>query len=84
MSDHMPPQLRFVNIELTLRCNLRCLHCGSTAGEPRKDELEAEEWIKLIEDLAQLGCREVCLLGGEPFLASGWCPIPPSLCCCPR
>ena len=27
--------------ELTLACNLRCAHCGSRAGRPRRDELTA-------------------------------------------
>ena len=29
---------RFVVWELTLACNMRCGHCGSTAGVGRKDE----------------------------------------------
>ena len=65
-------KLWFVNVELTLKCNLRCLHCGSTAGNPRKDELQTNEWTSVMEQLAELGCREVCLLGGEPFLMPDW------------
>lgn len=69
------PKPWFVNVELTLKCNLRCLHCGATAGSPRKDELQTKEWISVMEQLADLGCREVCLLGGEPFLMPGWFDI---------
>jgi radical SAM protein with 4Fe4S-binding SPASM domain len=36
------------------------------------DELTHDEWLQLIEDLATLGCQEICLLGGEPFLYPGW------------
>jgi len=68
-------QLMFVNLELTLRCNLNCLHCGSTAGKAREVELHTDEWIFAIKQLAGLGCREVCILGGEPFIMSGWYQI---------
>jgi len=80
MTFHMAFQPQFVNIELTLGCNLRCLHCGSTAGKPRNDELERQEWISLVKELTELGCREICILGGEPFLAKDWLYIAQSVC----
>jgi len=64
-----------VNIELTLACNLRCLHCGSGAGKARKKELEFGEFKNLFKGLQKLGCKEVCLLGGEPFLRKDWYEI---------
>lgn len=54
--------------ELTLACNLRCSHCGSSAGQARPDELDTNECYRLCEELASLNCRDVCLMGGEPFL----------------
>lgn len=79
MLNTIPP-LWFVNVELTLRCNLRCLHCGSTAGDTRPGELDAAEWIGVMEQLASLGCREVCILGGEPLLAPGWFDVAAAIC----
>jgi radical SAM protein with 4Fe4S-binding SPASM domain len=58
--------------ELTLRCNLNCIHCGSNAGKPRPDELTTEEGFRLIEDLNTIGSREICFMGGEPFLRKDW------------
>jgi len=58
--------------ELTLRCNLRCSHCGSSAGKARPNELTTEEALQLCEDLAELKTQEVCLMGGEPFLRKDW------------
>ena len=58
--------------EFTLACNLRCTHCGSLAGNPRPNELTTNECFKLCEDLAELGCPEVALMGGEPFLRDDW------------
>lgn len=75
-----PYPLLFVNVELTLRCNLKCLHCGSTAGTARPRELESKEWLSVMEQLAELGCREVCVLGGEPFVNRHWFEIASSIC----
>ena len=54
--------------EFTLACNLRCLHCGSSAGRARPDELSTKEAFGLCEMLAAVRCKEVCLMGGEPLL----------------
>ncbi len=58
--------------ELTLACNLRCHHCGSVAGRPRRGELSLERCLKLVDELAALGCELVTLSGGEPTLKRGW------------
>ena len=58
--------------ELTLKCNLKCLHCGSSAGRARKNELSTKEAIKLCKDLAEIDSKEVCFMGGEPFLRKDW------------
>ena len=49
--------------EITLRCNMRCQHCGSRAGKKRRDELTLAEALKLCEDLAAMGCRRLTLSG---------------------
>ena len=54
--------------EFTLKCNLRCTHCGSSAGIERPDELSTAECFSLCEQLATLGCSDVAVMGGEPFL----------------
>lgn len=58
--------------ELTLACNLRCVHCGSVAGRPRVGELSLERCLKLVDELHALGCELVTLSGGEPTLKRGW------------
>lgn len=54
--------------ELTLRCNLACVHCGSRAGAPRAEELSTAEALDLVEQLAEIGITDVTLEGGEAFL----------------
>lgn len=61
--------------ELTLRCNLHCIHCGSSAGKPRPRELTLQESSRLTEDLAAINTNEICLMGGEPFLRKRWYDI---------
>ena len=65
----------YIALELTLKCNMRCIHCGSTAGDIRKNELSADEWINICKDAKSLGCKLVTFLGGEPFLRKDWFDI---------
>lgn len=58
--------------ELTLRCNMRCIHCGSVAGRSRKNELTVEECLPVADQLIELGCRQTTFIGGEVFLYKGW------------
>jgi radical SAM protein with 4Fe4S-binding SPASM domain len=71
----MSYQLKCAVWEITLKCNLRCSHCGSSAGLPRPNELNTQECFRLCEELAELGCEDVSLMGGEPFLREDWFSI---------
>ncbi len=63
---------RYCVWEVTLRCDLACRHCGSRAGHARPDELNTEECLAVIRQLAELGVREVSLIGGEVYLRPDW------------
>jgi radical SAM protein with 4Fe4S-binding SPASM domain len=54
---------------------MECKHCGSSAGIARENELSTDEWFVVCEDLAELGCTNVCLMGGEPFVREDWYDI---------
>ena len=58
--------------EITLGCNLKCIHCGSSAGKARDDELTTEEALQLCNDLKGIDCKGVALMGGEPLLRRDW------------
>ena len=62
-------------LELTLRCPCRCQTCGSHAGAPRARELDHEEWVGVINALADLGCQRITLMGGEPLLYPRWADL---------
>jgi radical SAM protein with 4Fe4S-binding SPASM domain len=61
--------------ELTLQCDLACRHCGSRAGRKRPDELNTDEALDLVRQLAELGTKEVTLIGGEAYLRNDWITI---------
>jgi len=61
--------------EITLACDLACQHCGSRAGRRRRDELSTSEALDLVEQIAELGARDVGLIGGEAYLRKDWLEI---------
>ncbi|MEW5736901.1 MAG: radical SAM protein [Thermodesulfobacteriota bacterium] len=60
------------SLELTRRCNLRCVHCyhGSQADVARdaSQELGREQWEAILEQAVREGCLFLLLTGGEPLL----------------
>ncbi len=60
------------SIELTERCNLRCVHCyiNQPAGdrEVQGRELSCDQWARILEEMAAAGCLWLVLTGGEPLL----------------
>ncbi|MEH1992180.1 nif11-class peptide radical SAM maturase 3 [Nostoc sp.] len=61
--------------EITLKCNLACNHCGSRAGQARTQELSTEEALDVVKQLAEVGIKEVTLIGGEVFMRPDWLEI---------
>jgi radical SAM protein with 4Fe4S-binding SPASM domain len=68
----MSYKLSGVSWEITSKCNLHCIHCISSAGQEKPNELSTQEGLKLIEELSDLGCQFIALSGGEPFLRKDW------------
>lgn len=61
--------------EITLACDLACRHCGSRAGRERPDELDTAQALDLVDQMAELGVKEVTLIGGEAYLRDDWTRI---------
>lgn len=68
-------QPRYVVWELTLKCDLACRHCGSRAGRPRAEELGLDEARGIVDQLAEMGTREITFIGGEAYLHPDWLEI---------
>jgi len=60
----------FLWIELTPRCNLKCSHCYADAGPslPVHQTMSYENWVDVLRQARDLGCRSVQFTGGEPSL----------------
>lgn len=57
-----------VVMNLTRRCNLRCIHCYSDSdGRLAPGELTTDEVRAVLEDLAAYGVKFVLFSGGEPL-----------------
>lgn len=62
-----------VALEVTLRCNMKCLHCGSSANtQPRDSELSLDQWKDVVDQLLDMGTEYFTLSGGEPFVWRYW------------
>jgi radical SAM protein with 4Fe4S-binding SPASM domain len=58
--------------EITMGCNMRCGHCGSSCHEPLQDELTTEEAFAVIDQMKTLGLQWITLSGGEPLTRKDW------------
>jgi len=59
-------------LELTHRCNLRCVHCYLGTGPDRRGRAEEEmttaEHLSVLDQVAAAGCLNLVLSGGEPLV----------------
>jgi radical SAM protein with 4Fe4S-binding SPASM domain len=58
-------------IEVTHRCNLKCVHCYNRLSlsnpEARSGELTCEEHRRILDEIAEAGCLWILFTGGEIF-----------------
>jgi len=59
--------LDFLWLEITGKCNLRCIHCYAES-EPSCSHgvLEPQDWKQIVLEAKKLGCKTVQFIGGEP------------------
>lgn len=60
--------LNEISIEILQRCPNRCIYCSSHSNPLASNILPYESVVSIIDDAITLGCKTVCLSGGEPFL----------------
>ena len=65
-----------VMFELTYNCSEKCVHCynpGATRNDSEishrgdREELQLDDYRRIIDDLCNHGLVKVCLSGGDPF-----------------
>ncbi len=70
--EYAAPHPLYVVWEITLACDLGCKTCGSRAGPARSDELSTAQCLDAVRQMADMGIREVTLIGGEAYLRDDW------------
>jgi MoaA/NifB/PqqE/SkfB family radical SAM enzyme len=67
-SDSMSHPLDFIWLEVTPKCNLECIHCYASSNMLRKEYLNTADWLSILLQGFQAGCKGVQFIGGEPTL----------------
>jgi len=57
-----------ISWNVTRACNQKCLHCYRDAGAADANELDTDEGVALIGEIARAGFKVLVLSGGEPLL----------------
>lgn len=58
------------SIDLTYRCNLRCVHCYLSEDRLQTDheEMDTRKILSVIDEITEAGCLYLLITGGEPLL----------------
>jgi MoaA/NifB/PqqE/SkfB family radical SAM enzyme len=66
-TDRAGDRLSFIWMEVTGRCQLQCRHCYSSSGpQETHGTMTRAEWLRVVDEAADLGSTRVQLIGGEP------------------
>lgn len=77
--DHLPvfvsrpspvPSLRYLELQITRRCNLACAHCY--LGDAKPLDMEVETIIRVAGEFERIGGLRLMVSGGEPTLHPRW------------
>jgi radical SAM protein with 4Fe4S-binding SPASM domain len=60
------PSLRYLELQLTDRCNLQCRHCY--LGESGHQDLSFEQVLRVMKEFEEMQGLRLLLSGGEPLL----------------
>ena len=60
--------VKVVTLEITSKCNLRCLHCYNDSGPHRYQFYSMEEMNCIVDKLDRMHVGRISLSGGEPLL----------------
>jgi radical SAM protein with 4Fe4S-binding SPASM domain len=66
------PHLRHLQIELTSRCNERCVHCY-IPHENKTDDIDSSLFYNVLDQCIDMGVMDLTFSGGEPLLHKNFC-----------
>jgi radical SAM protein with 4Fe4S-binding SPASM domain len=64
------PSLRYLELQITDRCNLRCRHCY--IGEKAPQELSVKQITEILKEFEEMQGLRLMVTGGEPLLHSSF------------
>ena len=66
-----------VCLEITYRCNEKCIHCylDNPKEQTKVGELTLDDYKRIIDEIADMGCLSVLVTGGEPTLRKDFLEI---------
>ncbi|HEX3758961.1 MAG TPA: pyrroloquinoline quinone biosynthesis protein PqqE [Kofleriaceae bacterium] len=64
----MNPRPYVLVAELTYRCPLRCAYCSNPTRVDDRPALPTADWLRVLDEAAELGVVQVHFTGGEPLL----------------
>lgn len=57
-----------MGIDLTEKCNLRCIHCRVSTSKDKLNEIPLNKVKELIDELSKMKIIQIIFSGGEPFI----------------
>jgi radical SAM protein with 4Fe4S-binding SPASM domain len=73
-------QLRYLFFEVTRRCNLACIHCGSDCSqEASMPEMTLASWISIMDYVKAHWNPFIVVTGGEPLVRPDLCELTAAL-----
>ncbi len=75
------PSLRYLEVQITWRCNLACAHCY--LGPARGVDLPVDTFAALVREFEAMGGLRLLISGGEPLMHPQWDQINAALAALP-
>lgn len=75
------PKIDFVWIEVTDRCNLKCIHCYDGSCMQRTARMSVEDFKIVVNELTQMDVKKIQIIGGEPLILDEQLEIMLEYCC---
>lgn len=57
-----------ISLVLTERCNHQCSYCFKSSNKAQDHQLHIGDWLRVIDEAAEIGVQEIAFTGGEPTL----------------
>ncbi len=67
--------IEIIQVNIGLRCNLKCVHCHVAAGPKRREQMEWDTMEAVLRAADRAGCRLIDITGGAPEMNPHFAPF---------